>query len=144
MARSIKLFEKIQKICQMIGLYQAPSQLNQNDSSNCKKFIVIMSLAFLLIATIAFMLYEAQTIEDYVAGFLTSTLAITILAYFLIFAVEIKNIIMLIGKFEDFIEMSKPSQDQQCHFNTFFTSFFFISLIGIRNGGKSRVNACIH
>lgn len=112
MAPSIKLFEQIQIICRMIGIHQSPSQLNQNIFSNSKKFIVFMSMVFLLIATIAWMFYEAQSIEEYVAGFLTSTMVITVLSFFSNYMLEIKNMIVLIGKFEEFIEMSTPSQDR--------------------------------
>lgn len=108
MSGKIELFNQIQKIGHLIGIRQVPSQSNRNILPNGRRIVVYASLTYLLIATIAFVHYEAQTVEEYVGGFLTATLAITVLAFYAVLVWESKNITVLIGKIEDFMEMSEP------------------------------------
>lgn len=64
-------------------------------------------MIYIIIASIAFILFESRSIEDYATGFSTSIMVFTVLVFFIINILELENITDLIRKFEDFIEMSK-------------------------------------
>lgn len=106
MARSIKLFHRIQKIYRTLGI-----ESNPNCSlSKYRKFIVIMAIVSVLLALTTFILFDAETTTEYAACSSASIMVFAILCFFVINLFKINDITKLIQKFEDFIEMSE-------HFN---------------------------
>lgn len=126
MARSIKLYRWIQRMYRKIGIYP---------SSKWKKFIIFMTMVNLLIASIAFILFGGQTTAEVAIAFSSSLLSITVIVFFLVTAVEIKNIIKLIEKFENFIEISKHFRDGIAILLLLWKLFMLWN-----RGGKSRFN----
>lgn len=92
----------------MIGVYPS-SHSNQNRISNCKKFLVFMLLVILFAASSAFTLFEAHSTSEYATALSASILTLTTVVFFLITMTQIKKIVKLIRKFEDFIKISEHS-----------------------------------
>lgn len=109
MVHSIEIFRWIQNIHRMTGIYPT-STSKQNSLSNCKKVIVLMSLAFYFVTSTAFALLEARTPAEYATSSSTSIMMFINFVLLLINWWKMKNIIELIRKYEDFIEMSKHSE----------------------------------
>lgn len=106
MPHSIKLFRWIRKMYRIIGIYPV-SKSKQNALTKWRKLIIFMSLMTMLTASNAFILFEAETTAERATGFSTSALVSAILVFFLILMLEVKNIIKLIRKFEDFVRKNK-------------------------------------
>lgn len=67
------------------------------------------SIAFM--ESTAFAIFEAQSSAEYALGISTSIEMSIVMIFFLLNMFEMKNIIKLIEKFEDFIELSKYSNE---------------------------------
>lgn len=107
MVHSIKLFRWIRNIHRMTGIYPL-SKSKQNFLLNfIKRFIVLVSLMILFVTSTAFALFEARSTAEYATSSSTSIMMFINEVFYLINMMKMKNIIELIRKFEDFIEMSK-------------------------------------
>lgn len=106
MVRPRKLFRWIRKLHKMAGIYPS-SKSNQIFSSNCKKFIVLLAMLSLFISSFTYALFEADSTKDYAASLSVSIMVLTNVVFFLINMKEMKNIMKLVQKLEDFIEISK-------------------------------------
>lgn len=131
MALQIKLFRRIQKIYRMTGIYPS-SESSQNSILNLRNVMALTSITILLIASTAFTLFEAKSTAEYSAGSSASITVFTIIILFVINLFEVKNIIKLIGKFEDFIEQSENS-DKIFNFNLFFAMKIFLFKTGVES-----------
>lgn len=90
----------------MTGIYPS-SQSNQNALSKCKMSVFLLFYMFAFMESTAFALFEAQSSAEIATGISTSIEMSTVMVLFFLNMMKMKNIIELIGKFEDFIEMSK-------------------------------------
>lgn len=107
MVRKIKLFQWIRKMYQIIGI-DPSCQSGHKFLSKYKKFGFLVLLVAMFIGLTASILFEAETTADRAIGFSTAALAATAILFFSTTALKMENIIEMIGKFEDFIEMSEP------------------------------------
>lgn len=102
MAHKIKLFEWIRRMYQIIGIYPT-------SKSNSIMFVNFVLLFGLLMGSLAYIVFESKRTADRAIGFSTAVLATTVILFYSTTMFEMTNTIRLIGRFEDFIEMSKSS-----------------------------------
>lgn len=101
---TIKLFQSVHQFYHDMGIY--PSQPNQNRKPNAKNVFVLLSAIQLCITSLAFFLFEANSITEYGISFYMSLSELTITVYFLIVAWKIPKNLKLIDEMEQFITKS--------------------------------------
>lgn len=105
MAKSVELFKFLQKSYQTIGFY--PSQTGQIGCSfNLKNLFILLSILQLFLSSLAFFLFEAHSLFDYGTSFYTSITNLFSLIILAIILWKMTDILMLIEKFEEYIEKS--------------------------------------
>lgn len=82
---------------------------NRSSSQPCrlKNLLLSISTVQLFISSSAFFLFEAQTADEYGISFFVSLTILSMMANILSVAWNIDKILMLIGKYEKFLEKSK-------------------------------------
>lgn len=106
MAGSIKLFQFLQKCYQTIGIH--PSQRNHKPLLiNCTKWIFVICQTQLLFSTVAFFVFEAESMFEYGFGFFALIAIINGIVIYLILIWQSENIVEFIENCEDFIVESK-------------------------------------
>lgn len=101
----IKLFQFVLQGYQTMGIY--PSQSNQNLLPNTKNVYFLLSMIRLFLSLIAFIVFEATSVNDFVKTFFASMITLCALVCFLITIWKIQQILMLIEHFEEFIGKRK-------------------------------------
>lgn len=84
MAHSVQFFKLIRDLFQKMGI--CPCHSNQNRTYNLRNSFILMILAQLFVASAAFLLFEANSIEEYGQSFyltLTSLLLLFLLPSFI-------------------------------------------------------------
>lgn len=105
-AGSIKLFQFIQKLCQLFGI--DPPQPNQEQYPlNLINWFTIFCLIQSIISTTRFFLFEANSMVEYGLTFWVCASFITCFNFCLGVYSRAKNIPVFIGNWEKFIEKSK-------------------------------------
>lgn len=107
MAKSLKVFQFLKKSYQTIGFH--PSRSGQSFSFDLRNLFVLMSILQLCSSSLTYFLFGARSLFGYGASFYAS---ITTLYAFIILSIKLRkisNILILIKKFEEYIERSKIS-----------------------------------
>lgn len=122
MAGSVKLFAVLRDFYRMMGL--SPPQTN---SLNSKNLFFFLSSTTGFFSIVAFFLFKANSVQEYVNSFHTSVTTLLFLLYFTAIARQMTNATQLIQQFEEFIEKSKWKTKKQQFFLFFLNtnSFFF-------------------
>lgn len=108
----IKLFESTQKNFQAIGIYPT-SQFNHNHSRiNSKIWAFLLCLTQFFISTVAYLMFEANSMFDYGMAFFTCTATVFAFISYLILFWQIENILKYIESCERFIEKSKLNSSE--------------------------------
>lgn len=102
MAIPIQLFQSLRKFIRMLGIH--PSQPNQRYSFSLKSVAIFMTLILLFASSTAYFLFKAETIPEYAQCFYMSATALCITINFLTLCLEMRNILKLIEKYEEFIQ----------------------------------------
>lgn len=105
MAGPIKLFQSVQNFYRGMGIY--PPKVNQEFSFLLKRLFFGISSIITFLALIAFLLFEAQTIDEFISAFHGSMTELVQLSGFYLSEWRIPNILRLIENFESFIEKRK-------------------------------------
>lgn len=105
MARTLILFQFIRKSYHLLDIDLDQSQ--KNHQFNLKILLTLLCMILVFVATSAFILFEAETTQDYGACFTAFFMEVFITIFFIINLVKMPKIINLIEMMESFIEESK-------------------------------------
>lgn len=105
MAEQIKLFGILTKVRQSLKIY--PPKSDRKFQFNWGNLLFILPLLALLTSEALYFLFEATSIAEYGICFYLFSLALTNIIYYSINVIKMRDILTLVGRFEDFIEMSK-------------------------------------
>ena len=103
--QTMKLFQFHLNLFQVMGI--VPLHPNQNYSLNLKSIFIFLTISFYLIFSIAFVMFEAQSAEEYGDSIYMSIGNLASLVSFSITIWKISHMLILIRKFEEMIEKSK-------------------------------------
>lgn len=109
MAGPIKLFRQVRKFYRMVGIH--PLSKRHRQRFNVKNSSCLVSMALLFISVSWYLLFEANSTDEYVQCFTGFISVIEISIYFLVNFSQIGSILKLITKSEDFITMSKSGKN---------------------------------
>lgn len=115
MAGTMALFQTAQKVYKTMGIIPSPAQSNRFCWLNAKIYVRLIIIIQLIIATAAFFLLKANTIQSLADSFYVSLTHVFCLIYILINIWKITDILQLINQYEKFIQKRK--------FGTFATWF---------------------
>lgn len=106
MAKTIELFQYVQKIYQIVGICSSSNYHGQHRVSAKATFILgCMILSFN--SSFAYFLFEANSVDEYGRSFYMSFTKLEIYLYFVVNLAKVEKILNLIKKLEDFVELSK-------------------------------------
>lgn len=106
MAKTIELFQYVQKIYQIVGICSSSNYHGQHRVSAKATFILgCMILSFN--SSFAYFLFEANSVDEYGRSFYMSFSKLEIYLYFVVNLAKVEKILNLIKKLEDFVELSK-------------------------------------
>lgn len=108
MAKRIELFPAIRSVYQKLGIH--PPQSNRNSGFNQHNLLILLVQSLTFGSAGAFLLFRVDSIVEFGTSFSSCIMILTNTIFNLINIVEMKNIVKLIGQFEDFIEMSRLTQ----------------------------------
>lgn len=100
-----KPFQFIRALFQATGIYSP--QLNENRLINTKVLLIFLCSAQFLVASIAYFMFEAESIGDLAYSYLLSLTLSMLLGFMIINTLKIPKILQLIEKFDEFIRTSK-------------------------------------
>lgn len=103
MVDKIKLFQTVQKSYQAIGL----DPMQPLKTYNGRIFFIVFSLTLMFISSTAFLIFKAETIQEFATSFYTSITDIFLLVTFFSRITHMGDISKITETFEDFIEKSK-------------------------------------
>lgn len=127
MADKIELFQTVQSLYKMLGVH--PPHPDRSPSFNCKFSLVLLTEALIFFESIAFMIFEANSVMDYGNAFSASLMFISALFYCIVNKIRMPNILELIENCEKFIDNSKTI----CILRTFLYTFSFHIILNITN-----------
>lgn len=105
MSRPIKLFQFTQKLYHSIGIH--PPQSDENHLINIKNGLCIFTWIQMGTLSGAFFLFKAKRLDEYGISFHVAVSVAAGLFYFITNIYQLKNILKLIERFEEFIGLSK-------------------------------------
>lgn len=88
-------------------MYISPLQSNPNCSFNIKNLCALLSMIFVTVASIAYMLFDSKSLLEFGKCFNTVVSLAEIILYFLVQVSKMTKIQNLISDFERFIKKSK-------------------------------------
>lgn len=101
------LFQAVQKIYKTMAIHPSSSQPYQFCSLNVKLQIFLIIITQTLIASTAFFLFKANTIQSLSDSFYVSLTHVFCLIYIAIKIWKVTDILQLINQYETFIQLSK-------------------------------------
>lgn len=111
MTRTIKLFRDVRKFYRMVGIHPSKSKHHHQHRFNVKNSLSSVFLALFSISIAWYLLFEANTTDEYGQCFTGFVSVIEISVYFIVNFSKIESILKLIKKFEEFIEMSESDEN---------------------------------
>lgn len=111
MTRSIKLFRHVRKFYRMVGIHPPKSKHHHQHRFNVKNSLSSVFLALFSISIAWYLLFEANTTDEYGQCFTGFVSVIEISVYFIVNFSKIESILKLIKKIEEFIEMSESDEN---------------------------------
>lgn len=107
MARTMALFQTVQKIYKTMAIHPSLSQPNRFCSLNVKIQIFLIIVLQTLFASTAFLLFKANTIQALADSFYVSLTHAFCLIYIIIKIWKVADILQLIDQYEQFIQKRK-------------------------------------
>lgn len=104
---SIELFQFIQNYLRAIGVHRPEPKQNDPHFFNSKNWIFILSGVPMLISSLAFFVYQAETAFDYGLTFYYSSCLVFGAIFYINYIWKVENISKFIENCETFIEQSK-------------------------------------
>lgn len=105
--RSIKLFQYIQKHYRAIGIHPNESNQIKRHFFNKKNWILVIGLVQLIVPTLAFLLFDVESMLDFGLSVYFLLGFSFCLIYYIICIWQVENISRFIENCEIFIEQSK-------------------------------------
>lgn len=105
MIQRIDLFCYFREFCRLVGIYPPPADPWQ--LFNTTNISILISMVNVIISSFWFFLFDATSADEYSKSFYTSVAMLEMVAFFAVNLFKMQNILQLIRKFEDFIEMRK-------------------------------------
>lgn len=105
MAEPIKLFRTIKTVRQTLKIY--PSQSDRDLQFGAINLFFMLSQLLVLTMEGFYLLFGATSIAEYGASFSIFNLTLLNVIFYSMNIVQMKNVVKLMGGFDDFIEMSK-------------------------------------
>lgn len=102
---AMKFFQSFQKSCQIMGIL--PSEQNPRCSFNLITLLISSPAILFFISSMAFLLFKAQSIQEYRDSFFATTSSFASLVNFTIIIWKMPNYLKLIKKFEGFVQKSE-------------------------------------
>ena len=103
---AMQLFQCVRTACQRMGIFLYHP--NQNQTFNLKIVLTVLPILFFIISSMAFLLFEAQTMQDYQDSFIASSSTIMASLNFAIIVFwKVPKMLEMIESFEKIIEKSK-------------------------------------
>lgn len=102
MAAQLNLFESVQSFYRVMGIY--PTETSKKIPLLLKRLFFGVSTVFTFSALVAFLLLEAQTVDQYASAFHGAVTELDQIIHFHISAWQMSNVLKLIANFEGFIE----------------------------------------
>lgn len=137
MAARLKVLRFTQKIYQDMGICPSPSNPNLH-SINWRNCSVLISLAQMLIFSLAFLAFKADNIVDVGTAFYAVVTETVCSIYMIINFYNMPKILKLIEKFETFIDQSKSFGWKSSFFLLkFWISIYFLECLGIKKSDTS-------
>lgn len=127
MAGSIKIFRFIQKFHGIIGIYP-PQPFEQQRSINTRNTMFLISCVKTMFTTVAFLIFEAQSMFDYGFAFLLSICVCHSTVIYALFIRRSENTFKCIATYEAFIEKSKRCERNNISAIKHETTLEFISI----------------
>lgn len=109
MVDSIKLFHSVQKCFKLAGFIPQESNPCGYCTFNWRNLFHLFSLGLMLLTASTFFFFKARTVYEYGASYTGSNIIVATLLYYIVFMFKTKNILLLIERYERFIEKSKKS-----------------------------------
>lgn len=103
----IKLFQFVRKLCQSVGISLQPNQNRYH--MNSMNWFTLFGLIQSIISTIAFILFEAESMAEFGISFFVFLCAFICVFYSLGILLKVKHIPKNIGNWEAFIEKSESN-----------------------------------
>lgn len=107
MAGSIRFFRFIQKSYYTVGIRPLSSQNKWFGSYNWRNSIVLLFLSIMFVASTAFLLFQANSFEEYGTAFYVSVTELVNIVCLIAIIPKMTDIFALMEKFGDFVEKSK-------------------------------------
>lgn len=99
---AMKFFQLVQKSCQAMGIL--PSNQSPKSSINFITLLILLPTMLFAISSSAFLLFEAQSIQEYRDSVYTCTSMFVCLANFAVIVCKMPNYLQMIEKFEKFVQ----------------------------------------
>lgn len=107
MATRLTLFQSVQIFYRVMGIY--PTETNQKFPLLLKWLFFGVSTISTFSALVAFLLFEAQTVDQYASAFHGAISELCQMIHFHISAWQMSNVLKLIANFEGFIEKRRQT-----------------------------------
>lgn len=101
----MEFFQTLCKIYRAIGIY--PVQPNQYYSLNARNMMILILGAWFFVAIVLFILYDANNVVDFAELFFQALSAFICSIQFSLCFWQIPNILNLMKRFDEFVEISK-------------------------------------
>lgn len=103
---SIKLFQFNEKLCQTLGIFAVKFNSNRH-KSNAINVIFAICLTHFAMTSVAFLFYDAKSMDDYGVAILELNCITVALAYYFVSIWKMEDCLKSIENCEQFIETSK-------------------------------------
>lgn len=135
MATQLNFFQSVQDFYRVMGIY--PTETNQKFPLLLKRFFFGVSTISTFCALIAFLLLEAQTVDQYASAFHGSISELCQMISFLISVWQMSIVLKLIEHFNEFVAKSEQIFEPQI-----FRIYFYFS--PCRSWGKYTIKSAVH
>lgn len=105
MAAPVKLFRSFERFNRFLGMHPP----NQRNSFNLRSAFELLTLMLLFTSSAAQFLFKASAIVEYAQSFYISTTALCVTVNFVSISIEMRDILLLIEKYEEFIQKSRQT-----------------------------------
>lgn len=140
----IKLFQWMQNCLNSAGFIARDANQHGYCTFNQKNLFHLFSLGLMLLSASTFFFVKANTVYEYGASYTGSNIGVIVLLYYSVFMCKTKDVLLLIGRYERFIEKREKIWLAKTVFLYKSTNFLFnfgkINRIGI----QFEINKHIH
>lgn len=104
------LFHSLRQLYQRLNMYSP--ETNRTHPFSWKIVFAVSSILILFITSVAFFLWEAETLDEYGTSFYSSVTQLSTAFYFIVVVWRMPTILNLLKNFDEFIESSELIYDE--------------------------------